>query len=81
MRGGRWTRLRISLRRTACLGRLLANAGEVEQGIQGLEIARQQAPDSPQVHFSLAAAYAMAGRKKPMRHGARGVRPAETVGR
>lgn len=45
------------------LGRLLANAGEVEKGIHELEIARQQAPDSPQVHFSLAAAYAMAGRK------------------
>jgi tetratricopeptide (TPR) repeat protein len=45
------------------LGRLLANAGEVEKGIKELEIARQQAPDSPQVHFSLAAAYALAGRK------------------
>jgi tetratricopeptide (TPR) repeat protein len=46
------------------LGRLLANAGEVEKGIKELEIARQQAPDSPQVHFSLAAAYAMAGKKE-----------------
>ena len=45
------------------LGRLLANAGEVEKGIKELEIARQQAADSPQVHFSLAAAYAIAGRK------------------
>jgi len=47
----------------AVLGKLLANSGEVEQGIKELEIARQQAPDSPQVHFSLATAYAMAGRK------------------
>jgi len=47
----------------AVLGKLLASAGEVEQGIQELEIARQQASDSPQVHFSLATAYAMAGRK------------------
>ena len=47
----------------AVLGKLLVNAGEVEQGIKELEIARQQASDSPQVHFSLATAYAMAGRK------------------
>jgi tetratricopeptide (TPR) repeat protein len=45
------------------LGRLLANAGEVEKGIKELEMARQQAPDSPQVRFSLAAAYSIAGRK------------------
>ncbi len=45
------------------LGRLLADSGEVDKGIQELEIARQQAPDSPQVHFSLAAAYSIAGRK------------------
>ena len=45
------------------LGRLLANAGEVEKGVKELEIARQQAPDSPQVRFSLAAAYSLAGRK------------------
>jgi predicted Zn-dependent protease len=45
------------------LGRLLANAGEAEKGIKELEIARQEAPDSPQVRFSLAAAYALAGRK------------------
>jgi len=47
----------------AVLGKLLVSAGEVEQGIKELEIARQQAADSPQVHFSLATAYAMAGRK------------------
>jgi tetratricopeptide (TPR) repeat protein len=45
------------------LGRLLANAGEVEKGIKELEIAKQQAPDSQQVRFSLAAAYTLAGRK------------------
>ena len=47
----------------AVLGKLLTNAGEVEEGIKELEIARQQASDVPQIHFSLAAAYAMAGRK------------------
>jgi tetratricopeptide (TPR) repeat protein len=44
-------------------GRVLTKVGEVEKGIEELETARQQAPDSPQVHFSLAAAYAIAGRK------------------
>jgi tetratricopeptide (TPR) repeat protein len=48
----------------AVLGKLLAENGQVEQGIKELEIARQQAPDSPQVHFSLATAYTMAGRKE-----------------
>jgi len=47
----------------AVLGKLLAGAGKVEEGIKELEIARQQAPDSPQVHFSLATAYSLAGRK------------------
>jgi len=45
------------------LGRLLANSGQVERGVKELEIARKEAPDSPQVHFSLAAAYVLAGRK------------------
>ncbi len=45
------------------LGRLLANSGEVAKGIKELEIARREAPDSPQVHFSLAGAYALAGKK------------------
>lgn len=45
------------------LGRLLADNGDVEKGIQELETARSQAPDSPQVHFALASAYALAGRK------------------
>jgi predicted Zn-dependent protease len=47
----------------AVLGKLLAGNGQVEQGIKELEIARQQAPDSPQVHFSLATAYSLAGKK------------------
>jgi predicted Zn-dependent protease len=46
------------------LGKLLANAGQVEPGIKELEIARRQAPDSPQVHFSLATAYSLAGKKE-----------------
>jgi tetratricopeptide (TPR) repeat protein len=48
----------------AVLGKLLASNGQVQEGIKELEIARQQAPDSPQVHFSLATAYTMAGRKE-----------------
>ncbi len=44
------------------LGRLLVSAGEVEHGIKELETARQQASDSPPVRFSLATAYAKAGR-------------------
>src|ERR1035438_243099 len=52
----------------AVLGKLLASAGQAEQGINELEIARQQASDSPQVHFSLATAYAMAGRKAEAAH-------------
>jgi tetratricopeptide (TPR) repeat protein len=52
----------------AVLGKLLANAGKAEEAIKELEMARQQAPDSPQVHFSLATAYAMAGRKEDAAH-------------
>src|ERR1017187_2225534 len=52
----------------AVLGKLLAGNGQVEQGIQELEIARQQAPDSPQVHFSLATAYSLAGKKAEAAH-------------
>ncbi len=44
------------------LGRLLVSNGEVEEGIKELETARQQASDSPPVRFSLATAYAKAGR-------------------
>lgn len=48
----------------AVLGKLLASDGQVQEGIKELEIARQQAPDSPQVHFSLATAYSLAGNKE-----------------
>jgi tetratricopeptide (TPR) repeat protein len=48
----------------AVLGKLLASNGQVEEGIKELEIARKQAPDSPQVHFSLATAYSLAGKKE-----------------
>jgi tetratricopeptide (TPR) repeat protein len=47
----------------AVLGKLLAANGHVEEGIKELEIAMQQAPDSPQVHYSLATAYSLAGKK------------------
>jgi len=47
----------------AVLGKLLAGNGHVEEAIKELEIARQQAPDSPQVHFLLATAYLLAGKK------------------
>jgi tetratricopeptide (TPR) repeat protein len=52
----------------AVLGKLLASAGQAEQAIKELEIARDQASDSPQVHFSLATAYAMVGRKADAAH-------------
>ena len=47
----------------AVLGKLLAGNRHVEEAIKELEIARQQAPDSPQVHFLLATAYLLAGKK------------------
>lgn len=48
----------------ACLGRVLAAIGgeSLNAGITELEEAVRLAPDSPQVHFFLAAAYAKAGR-------------------
>ena len=48
----------------AVLGKLLAAAGQVDEGVKELEIACRQAPDSPQVHFSLATAYSLAGKKQ-----------------
>jgi len=48
----------------AVLGKLLAAAGQVDEGVKELEIARRLAPDSPQVHFSLATAYSLAGKKQ-----------------
>jgi len=46
------------------LGRALVELGDVDAGIQALETAARLAPDSPEMHFSLARAYAKAGRKE-----------------
>ncbi len=50
----------------ACFGRVLLESGasELPAAIRELEAAVRLAPDSPQVHFSLATAYARAGRKQ-----------------
>lgn len=50
----------------ACLGRVLMESGdgELAAAIRELEAAVKLAPESPQAHFSLAAAYARAGRKQ-----------------
>jgi len=44
------------------LGRILFQTGDVDKAIDSLETARRLAPDSPEVRFSLARAYAKAGR-------------------
>lgn len=44
------------------LGRALVETGELEKGIQELELSKQEAPDTPQTHIALASAYAKAGR-------------------
>lgn len=44
------------------LGRALVELGEIEPGISELEEAARLAPDSPEMHFSLARAYQKAGR-------------------
>jgi predicted Zn-dependent protease len=46
------------------LGRALVELGELEHGTSALEAAARLAPDSPEMHFSLARAYAKAGRKE-----------------
>ena len=46
------------------LGRALVERGEIERGTSELETAARLAPDSPEMHFSLARAYAKAGRKE-----------------
>lgn len=46
------------------LGRALVELGEIERGTAALEAATRLAPDSPEMHFSLARAYAKAGRKQ-----------------
>ncbi len=50
----------------ACLGRVLLESGDSElpAAVRELEAALRLAPDSPQVHFSLATAYSRAGRKQ-----------------
>ena len=50
----------------ACLGRVLLEGSESDLpgAIRELEMAVKLAPDSPQVHFSLASAYSKAGRKQ-----------------
>jgi len=44
------------------LGRIQFQMGDVDKAIDSLETARRLAPDSPEVRFSLARAYAKAGR-------------------
>jgi tetratricopeptide (TPR) repeat protein len=44
------------------LGEALVGTGDVEEGIAQLEVAINQAPDSPGTHFALAKAYQRAGR-------------------
>jgi tetratricopeptide (TPR) repeat protein len=46
------------------LGRALLGIGEVEQAVEQLETALKLAPDSPETCFSLAQAYARAGKKE-----------------
>jgi tetratricopeptide (TPR) repeat protein len=45
------------------LGRILFDMGENAKAVEELEIARRLAPNEPKVHFTLARAYARAGRK------------------
>lgn len=46
------------------LGRVLLGLGKVNEAIKELEIGVKQAPDSPEMRFALARAYARAGRKE-----------------
>jgi tetratricopeptide (TPR) repeat protein len=46
------------------LGRVLLELGKVDEAIKELEIGTQMAPDSPEMRFALAHAYARAGRKE-----------------
>jgi len=46
------------------LGRALVETGDLEKGIQELELSKQEAPDTPQALIALASAYAKAGRTK-----------------
>lgn len=46
------------------LGRVLLEMGKIPEAIKELEIGVKQAPDSPEMRFALARAYARAGRKE-----------------
>jgi len=46
------------------LGRILLGMGETGRAIQELETGVKLAPDSPDMHFALARAYAQVGRKQ-----------------
>ena len=46
------------------LGRVLLELGQTERAISELEIGVRLAPESPEMHFALARAYARAGRKQ-----------------
>jgi predicted Zn-dependent protease len=49
------------------LGRVLLEVGKVPEAIKELEIGVKQAPDSPEMRFALARAYAKAGRREDAR--------------
>ncbi len=46
------------------LGRVLLELGKVDEAIKELEVGTKMAPDSPEMRFALARAYARAGRKE-----------------
>lgn len=50
------------------LGRALVESGDLDGGIKELELAKQQAPGSPQTRIALASAYAKAGRNEEAAH-------------
>jgi tetratricopeptide (TPR) repeat protein len=50
------------------LGRILLETGEIERAIKELETGAGLAPDSPEMYFALARAYARAGRPKDAEH-------------
>lgn len=50
------------------LGRLLAEQGEIEEGVRELEKARSIDPNHPQPHITLASLYAKLGRKEDAAH-------------
>jgi tetratricopeptide (TPR) repeat protein len=47
----------------AALGRVLVDLGQLDKGIEHLEVSVKLAPDSPQTRIALASAYAKVGRK------------------